>query len=1002
MVRALRQCASITPVIVMSSMSIGDKIDGARDIARILSSLFSSVQDYTAQVEGGQLVTRSAFNYVFTKFTDEQLAALRNKLMDKVSKQAAGPVRALLLDMANQAGGWPDDADVSLLCEGSISGGQEIMHLSLPPSPDELEGLIERLIESRPITNPQEVVQDFTVNDSLASMLQCFTSFRCVVGKSLLCTDGSAVPLLNYKLSLLRLFSTVARVDESVAAYMSCVGEVFAHIAKLKSDVEGHMGRFSAAGTSSVADLEDGVSKLFQLLCLEETRRTHWSEATGFANISLSKFVMDKLGKTHSELGRRVCLSGQHILGLVAPASVREPLQSMAQDLIKMKAIRDKASVAFSPEVLSRFSCDNFIGPLLVRAYDEACQCVQAYAEKVILVIEVALTSKQFFNCVDPLGSLKIAASLFVEPLDATGFSVPHQYESCVNKFEKALGTATDTSSKDIMTGSVTSADVASHGPLRALFHDLGRIALDADFRSHPVVVVSLERLCISALGYVAETEQMFSSRLLNPTAQETLYGQYPLNLFADLHTRLQTISLLNSLPNLSITQEKDRLNSTVVNLLRSYRIRASELIRKLLDISRNDIDGTAETHMDITEFCNELKYFSQQLYCASVLGFTEFEDFISPLLDYILRQRIDAKVASPRELHTEDALDESRPPAAAKGKKPYLSIGFAKSVRDFAKPFWVTTCLMRALEWTDVEHELVRGTELVTGLSANAIASGAAVVTQLRVVHQGINRAVKYVEAHCGQHSAAHIKGFLENTSMFSALKENLTYIRVCFDNKAFFSVGTCGTDELDIAACYAKAENFVQSHLLDLQRSLLKYRWIKVTEEAPAGLEQDSMDDLRLTLQYLTSFEQVCRDRVAFESSLEEWRKKLEVYFDDWNDHNIREGCERIPTAIIYSVQLLSAVEDFTPGEKKFKILWKQFCARFERQERELIEFIQQDIFDSNLRTQLNALESADPEKFQQHVTSINSRIERIAKTVHERVEQHFKSELQLVPAF
>jgi hypothetical protein len=57
----MKFCKSIRPVIVLSKVSLGDRMQGLGDMAKILTKLFGNVDDHLA-----------AFTYVFTKFDKKE------------------------------------------------------------------------------------------------------------------------------------------------------------------------------------------------------------------------------------------------------------------------------------------------------------------------------------------------------------------------------------------------------------------------------------------------------------------------------------------------------------------------------------------------------------------------------------------------------------------------------------------------------------------------------------------------------------------------------------------------------------------------------------------------------------------------------------------------------------------------------------------------------------------------------------------------------------------
>ncbi|CAF4054930.1 unnamed protein product [Adineta steineri] len=140
-VKAIRECKSVKPVVLISYKSIGDRLGGVKDLAHTLVKLVPEIEDYI-----------KTFSYIFTKFPSTE----------------KGTICALLTN-AEETLNETDKSDIAFtsLFSDMINKTRQGAR-ALDPINDDAFEILRELVESETITYPDEVFKFFITSKSKA------------------------------------------------------------------------------------------------------------------------------------------------------------------------------------------------------------------------------------------------------------------------------------------------------------------------------------------------------------------------------------------------------------------------------------------------------------------------------------------------------------------------------------------------------------------------------------------------------------------------------------------------------------------------------------------------------------------------------------------------------------------------------------------------------------------------------------------------------------------
>ncbi|ETO02276.1 hypothetical protein RFI_35160, partial [Reticulomyxa filosa] len=191
-VKALQNCKSVKPVILMSYIALGNRMSCVKDLARTLVGIISSIEDHLC-----------AFSYVFTKFPEDQkqyIHAFTKDTCDSIPKDEADEgYKAILTDIAKQT--RKNVIAPDLLQDSSIE-------------------LFESFINTKNfIKNPKEVFQPFLTEKSSAAVRLQVEKHKSDI---ILAFQHDNYQIAQIKLNELQALNNVLKNDSIESEYNDC------------------------------------------------------------------------------------------------------------------------------------------------------------------------------------------------------------------------------------------------------------------------------------------------------------------------------------------------------------------------------------------------------------------------------------------------------------------------------------------------------------------------------------------------------------------------------------------------------------------------------------------------------------------------------------------------------------------------------------------------------------------------------------------------------------
>uniref|UniRef100_A0A7S1I7V7 SAM domain-containing protein n=1 Tax=Eutreptiella gymnastica TaxID=73025 RepID=A0A7S1I7V7_9EUGL len=248
-VRAVRGCRSVKPLIVVHADRVGGRWEGVVHLAHTLVKVISDIEK-----------TKSTFSYIFTKFDVGKAKAIPQSLLAKThhltAMERADPAFMLLLnDMAEKT-----------------AGGAVALNLALDevPSPSEL---LRWLSQTPAILDPSAVFWDYVTTESLHKLKLQLERHRRSISNSLARVD---LPLLRYKLAQLHALADELGVAETRRGYLDCMEEVKKFAEDVDKEIRRTVNLRMQDGNTAAGDDFSRVSRhLSLLLQVEAIRREH-------------------------------------------------------------------------------------------------------------------------------------------------------------------------------------------------------------------------------------------------------------------------------------------------------------------------------------------------------------------------------------------------------------------------------------------------------------------------------------------------------------------------------------------------------------------------------------------------------------------------------------------------------------------------------------------------------------------------------------------------------
>ncbi|CAF3535937.1 unnamed protein product [Rotaria sp. Silwood1] len=201
-VRAVKGCKSVKPVVLISYKSIGDRCRGVKELAHVVVGLIPGIKDNI-----------KAFSYIFTKFPDSEkqtIHALLRDINDELSEEekSNSSFMSFLKDMLQKT---RKSARV------------------LDPIKDQAGEILDELAESASISYPDEVFQFFITEKSKTTVQEQVRKHQLSIMSA---TKRFEYLFVQYKLAQLKRLNNLLEQDYIEQIYDDCVRYISKHLSE--------------------------------------------------------------------------------------------------------------------------------------------------------------------------------------------------------------------------------------------------------------------------------------------------------------------------------------------------------------------------------------------------------------------------------------------------------------------------------------------------------------------------------------------------------------------------------------------------------------------------------------------------------------------------------------------------------------------------------------------------------------------------------------------------
>ena len=199
-VKAVRGCKSVKPVVLVSYQSIGDNFEGLKSLTHLLAGFIPGIQDQI-----------TAFSYLFTKYPEGQREAIHASLVD-INKRLTDEEKS-------------DSSFMNLFRDLLRKTRQRVRVLD--PINDKPGDILDELAESRPIHDPDEVFQ-FSITEKSKAIVH--EQVRIHQLSIMSATKRSEYSLIKYKLDQLKRLNELLHLNYIEEIYSDCVRHISQHL----------------------------------------------------------------------------------------------------------------------------------------------------------------------------------------------------------------------------------------------------------------------------------------------------------------------------------------------------------------------------------------------------------------------------------------------------------------------------------------------------------------------------------------------------------------------------------------------------------------------------------------------------------------------------------------------------------------------------------------------------------------------------------------------------
>ena len=368
-VRAVRRCRSVKPLIVVHADRVGGRWEGVAQLARTLVKFIGDTER-----------TKETFSYVFTKFEAQKAKGIPQSLrakLDHLTRAEEADVAFVLLlkDMAEKT-----------------QGGATVVNLASVGAPT--PSALLHWLDSRPaITDPASVFRDYVTQESMSKLQLQLERHRRSFSNALARMD---IPFLRYRLLQLSSLTRELDIAETKGSHRDCLLDLERHIETMHNDIQQLVQVNLQDGNTAVEkDLRRAAQWISQLLDLEALRSEHGGGAE--SSPSASHRCLDFIEQSQSSFCTSLqtadlqnALLGQWLdkMGLVANMfeEVRASHTCLASAAVKMQDLYTTARESVRTQLAAcvraaREAVDQSQFPEFVRRMDDGARvCAQCAA----------------------------------------------------------------------------------------------------------------------------------------------------------------------------------------------------------------------------------------------------------------------------------------------------------------------------------------------------------------------------------------------------------------------------------------------------------------------------------------------------------------------------------------------------------------------------------------------------------------------------------------------
>ena len=373
LVRALQECRSVKPVILISNQSIGDRMEGIIKLVNTLILMMPSIQH--------QL---DAFSYVFTKIPQDEKDEINPRIVHK---------RNCLTQQEKSNQGF-----ISLLDNMIKQTSCQEDVIILDPINSKREELLDVLYSRKPIISPSEQFKDFASVESLTKLKEQLSKNEFAFKRAF---ETGQIEIANYRLNQLKMLREKLSIDEVEKSYKDLLIFVKCNFDAKQEHVNVTFKRILHEGNLSIEDDLQASVKEISYLCKMEILRA--KQIADYSNlIQLTEGCLLKLLKNLQKLiisdnGTKLdpSISSSSTLPNSVPKNGFVSLDKIEQ----LVRIFSDVFVYDQPYVkkLQAIYCEtcNFIQQLFIQSYGAADQALQQGKFDTFIIFAEQLTELQ-------------------------------------------------------------------------------------------------------------------------------------------------------------------------------------------------------------------------------------------------------------------------------------------------------------------------------------------------------------------------------------------------------------------------------------------------------------------------------------------------------------------------------------------------------------------------------------------------------------------------------